>query len=52
MPNTYFTMNKSYYRRFSRTITFLKKHIKADTKILDLGTPSILSKQIIDKDIK
>tara|TARA_B110000977_G_scaffold58822_1_gene79933 strand:+ start:1952 stop:2503 length:552 start_codon:yes stop_codon:yes gene_type:complete len=52
LPNTYFTMNKSYYRRFSRTITFLKKHIKADTKILDLGTPSILSNQIIDEGYK
>ena len=50
--NTYFTMNKSYYRRFSRTITFLKKHIKADAKILDLGTPSILSNQIIDEGYK
>lgn len=45
-------MNKSHYRRFSRTITFLKKHIKVDTKILDLGTPTDLSNQMIKEGYK
>jgi hypothetical protein len=37
-------MNKPTLRRYQKTISFLKKHLEANSTILDLGTENQLSK--------
>jgi len=37
------------HKRFSRTLTFLKKHIRTNEQILDLGVPNPLSKKMMEE---
>ncbi len=39
-------MDKTTYWRHKKTISFLSKHFSPPTKILDLGTPNMLSQKI------